>query len=208
MNSKSKNLKKVMVVIISIVVSVVLLLLAIRFTPLATLIFSDDEYEYGDSYDEAIDTINNKLPTDVFFIGEEMTIREGVNYKTISHIDEKTLSSEKKFSVLIISDLNGSVKISDDEYTFLKERIKDYNFYLYYCGTDKIEKFIDNEIFEEGIYMKGDLCSAFVTFEGERTGYGGIYTENLKKIDDKVGREEGLSESLFTNLLRCYKSNN
>ncbi|MBE6648209.1 MAG: hypothetical protein E7614_01670 [Ruminococcaceae bacterium] len=98
--------------------------------------------------------------------------------------------------------------ISEEEYKFLKEKIKDYNFYLYYCGTDKINNLIDNEVFDEGIYMNGDLCSAFVTFEGDRTSYGGIYTEEIKKIDDKFGNEEGLSELLFTNLLRCYKSNN
>ena len=82
---------------ISIVVAVVLLFLAIKFTTLSTLFFSNDEYVYGDSYDEAIDTMNNKLPTDIFVIGEDMPFREGVNYKKIDHIDNETLSGEKKF---------------------------------------------------------------------------------------------------------------
>lgn len=169
--------------------------------------FSNHSETYGDTYEEAIDTINNKLPTDVFLYGEDLAVRDSVPLNRITQLDAAALSSKKEYTALIINDPSGFVTLSDEAITTLKAMTHDADFYLYYCGTKQIPRLIEAEIFDKSVYTEGDLCSGFVTFERERISYGGIYTAQLKQMDDNCGNREGLSELLFTNLLRCFKSN-
>lgn len=208
MKADSKKHRWVPILIIAIVVLLAAFFCLCKFTDFGALFSSKSTDKQNDTYAEAIDVINNKLPTDVLVYGEDMDFRDGVKYSKISKLDDRSLSGSKKYTVLIINDMSGKVTLSDQELDLLKEKTKDVNFYFYYCGKNLIDKLVSAGIFDENTFQDGDLCCGYVTSEGEKIRYGGIYTENLKQIDDKNHNKEGLSELLLTNLLRCYKSNN
>lgn len=198
--AKKQKLIRVAIVV-GVIASIIALVVVLCSLP-------DTTREYEDDYDEAIAILTDKRPTNILLYGDDMFFRDGVDIKKISSIDENTLSTKKNYTVLIINDENGNVTLSESELTFLKNKIdEDMNFYLYYYGIDLIETLEGREIIQPDTCTQGDLCSASVVCNGQRTGFGGIFTEEDKAIADKHGIEGRPGEFILTNVIYCYKSN-
>lgn len=205
-----KRKKKIIKVTIGIcaVVLVVLLVLCVIFRWYLYMPFLFHNGKVTDPYDRAIDMLNNKVPTEIFVYGEELDFRKTVQYKQIDSLSEESIKTDKEYTVCIVSDWNGNVTLTKEDVAFIKEQIKNLNFYFYYIGNDKLDMLKKEGIFDKNSYDETDRCTGIVTYEGKRTDCSGIYPIDIHEKIVKATKKGNVEEFLLDSVVSCYKSNN
>lgn len=198
--------KKSRGIIVGLFLSVVLLILLFIFGRYMKIwnLFLPKDQELG-TYEEAINVINEKEPTDVFLYGEDMVITDSINYTKVKELSDSVLNEKKRKVLLIINDMNGTVSLNEDEWKFLQEKKKDYDFYFYYAGRNLLSEFEKRKILSD--IQEDDLCTGIVTCEGKRSEFV-VFNKEDMKVADKKNNMEMLSEFIFENVAYCYASNN
>ena len=186
----------------------VVFLLVIGLKKIGVFFLSSDD-ETKDSYDLAIDVITSEIPTTIFIYGEELELRDNVQYKRITEISEDSLVSENEFSVLILSDLQGTLSVTDEEYQIIKNKLdEEAEFSFYYLGEKEFKNIEDAGIIDLNVAVGGDLCVASTVYCGDRIAWGGLYTHEDRKIAEKYNKSGRPGEFVLIHLAMCYGSNN
>ena len=199
-------MKKIVIGVAALIITIIIIIFLGKMGYIKNI--SHNENDIKDEYDKAIEVLNDTMPTAIFVYGEDIEIREGLQVNKISHITLDSLETENEYVVLILSDLNSNLDITEDEYLVIKEKLKDNKFSLYYLGNSKIQDLKNMGIIETEGSVSGDLCVASVVYYGQRTAWSGLYTENDKVIAEKNNITGRPAEFIFTHLVMCYQSNN
>lgn len=139
--------------------------------------------EGKDSYDLRIDVLNESYPTDIILFGEPIPFREKLIYRTVSQITNETFQTEKEHQVIILSDLDGTMNISDAELHLIKERVFSYQCSFYYLGTKLQDKLLELGFIEKA-WPEGDYCVALVPTNGRIIYSYDNWTEKDKQQTD------------------------
>ncbi len=165
--------------------------------------------EFNDNYDKAIDVLNDKMPTDIFWMGKELYWRDELKIKIVDDISYEALNTDKEYSVLIINDLDGGVELKDEQYKVIKNKIdNDDKFGFFYLGTRQKKVLAEYEIIDYSSIREEDLCVGNLLFEGERTEWCGIYTIEDRQIAEENNVKERPVSFIVEFIVRCYDSNN
>ena len=127
--------------------------------------------ESMDSIDYAVYFVCEELPTDMLWIGKYDGYHEILRYdkelplRFAEHVDEESLNIREGFKniLIVVNDIDGSVDLSDEEYSLIFNRLlNDSRYNFYYYGSKKLKYVI-----EEGGYstenMNSDNISAMYT---------------------------------------------
>ena len=133
MKSKTKKIAAIIVAIIVVLVIAGTLLL--MFAP----------WEYKDTEDSVITNIKalQKLDGYLYVYGEEISeisILEDYKdapYQKIESITSALKSSTHTQNCLVISDVDGTVCLSEDDYSYIYTLVYKYDWWLMYIGTDE-----------------------------------------------------------------------
>lgn len=166
-----------------------------------TNLFHEDYFL--NQHDANVSMINEKFPTDIILYGEDIFFCKHFEIIKINYITEDSFSTQKQNQIIILSDLNGSLSISDQELLNIKEKIFAYELDFYYLGTKELER-----LHLLGFYEKPreelDLCLSIVSSNHQLLHFNGIWTsENFNNHDD-------LSKALinqFTKVIIFNQSN-
>src|SRR5690554_4514493 len=154
-------------IIIAIVV-IVCIFLGIKF-------LSSDSSD--DDYSKDIKILNN-FQIDIMIYGEDIPFNNNLITRKINSINSLTFSQSNKKQILILSDLNNSLNISDEELLVIKDNMdNNNNFDFYYLGTEKLGRLKELEFFTEDRPV-GDYCLAIVFYEGRREYFTGVWAES------------------------------
>ena len=90
----------------------------------------------GDSYDKNIKIMNDNNVSLVIY-GDEITFRDGVNYKYINGIDKSSFSGNE---FLVVNDRSSNVVLDEEDYIEIKELVSKGVTFMY-IGSSKLNTF-------------------------------------------------------------------
>ena len=191
---------------------IVPILVALLFVVVFTVVLinsgnSGDKYE-KDTYDEEIIMINETFPVYVVIYGEDISFRPAFQYRKIEKIDDYFLDYDTNKYVrlsLVISDLNSSVVLTDEEFKVIKRGIDSNLIDFYYFGTKHINKLIEHGIIRHPL-EKGELAVGIALYERVQTNWNGIWTDY--HVEMTSNNPEALGGIIVAQIARCIKSNN
>jgi uncharacterized membrane protein YciS (DUF1049 family) len=131
-----------------------------------------------------VSIINDSFPTDIILYGEDIVFCMHFEVDKIDEITEESLISQKQNQIIILSDLSGSMSISDNELLIIKEKVFSNQLDFYYLGTKELDR-----LYTLGFYEKPreefDLCLSIVSSNDQLLHFNGIWTiENFDNQDD------------------------
>lgn len=164
----------------------------------------ENSNDFQDDYSRHIKILNN-YPIDIIVYGEDIPFRDNLNIRRIDEISKKLLKSSIKKQILILSDLDDSMSISDEELLIIKDELENNNdFDFYYLGTKELERLKQLGFYKEERPL-GDYCLAIVIYEGRREFFTGIWAESdVKATKDN---RETMAMLLARQFVRVLKSN-
>lgn len=188
------------------------IIVALLFVAVFTLVLinsgnSGDDDE-KDTYDEEIIIINKTFPVDVVIYGEDIKFRPEFQYRKIENIDDYLLDYDTNKYIrlsIVISDLNSSVILTDEECKVIKRGIDSNLIDFYYLGTQHINKLVEHGIIRAPL-KKGELSVGIALYERVQTYFSGIWTDYDVKMT--VDNAEALGSAIVAQIARCTKSNN
>jgi hypothetical protein len=135
---------------IVLIASAVLLVLVFVFIALFTGMFS-----FGggsptggmDSVDTNIRILNEVRPTDVIVYGEQVEFRPHFVHRKVGNLSREslTLNSDKyKHKAIVISDLDGTVALTQADYATILQLIQEEGYFFLYIGRAKFQALRDN----------------------------------------------------------------
>lgn len=197
---KNKNRKRIILITgISLIVLVLVALLYVKFV-LSNKSNSNDK----DGYDRNIEVLNNNIPTDIVLYGETIPFRDALQYRTVTKIDSEILKTDKSHQIVLLSDLDGTMSISDQELHLIKEKVDAHTSEFYYLGSKQRERlqelgFVDHE------WPTDDYCVSIVIFEGKQENFTGIWSES--DVQATKDNRETLGLLLVKQFIRVLESN-
>ena len=134
--------------------------------------FRDD-----DSIDSEREYLNETVDLSLLIYGDDIEMPEGLNYKKVEDIKDKTIFLDNDYVYLIITDLSGNVSFTSDDFNRLIKYADSHpNFNFFYVGEDKLSM-IDENYFEANI-NEDDLDFGYCTDDGDRILVGGIWNKD------------------------------
>lgn len=157
--------------------------------------------EEKDTYDLNIDILNESYPTDIVVYGEDIPFREKLIVRKIDGINENTLKTDKERQIIILSDLDGTLDITDNELLLIKNKIDNYECDFYYLGTD-LKDTLQNLKFIDG-WPADDYCVALFNQNTITYQCYGVWTESDKQATDD--NRESLGHVLVSSFVNVLK---
>ena len=161
-----------------------------------------------DTYDEEIILINKTFPVEVAIYGEDIKFRPEFQYRKIEKIDDSLLNYDRnKYERLsiVISDLNSSLNLTDEECKVITQGIDDNLIDFYYLGTKDINKLMEHDIIDYPL-KDGDLSICLALYHGIQSRFNGIWSE--RSVKETVANDEALGFAIVAQIARCIRSNN
>lgn len=195
--------------ILWIILLVILLAIVVLAIGSALSSCNGDHIDEGDTYDQEIVLVNTNFPTDVVLLGEDIYFRPAFQYRKIDKITEDSLSYDtNKFHrlVLIISDLDSTVQLEEEEYKIVKELLDADAIDYYYLGTSKVDDL-----------MKFGLWEVMTVTDEDELGIGVCKYYNMQTqftiwtqydADMTINNNEALGCCIVAQIAGCIKSNN
>lgn len=154
-----------------------------------------------DTYDNNIDILNNSYPTDIIIYGEKIPFRETLIVRTVDRISEDILKTDKERQIIILSDLDGTLQIDDEELMIIKNKVNNLQCDFYYLGTNLIDKLINLEFIDA--WPENDYCVALCKNNNTLYRYYGVWTESDKQAtsDNRISLGHVLVSN-FTHILK------
>lgn len=140
-----------------------------------------------------IDRISKELlstrPTDLFIRGEKIDFNDKVSSNYIDEITMSTITGSKDYTVIIINDLNDTVKLGDEEINLVSDIINQNNYMLIYLGEKYSTTWDDTS---NGIAsVEDNLCYIYYSWDGVPKRNIGAWNatdqENLSKYPLSLG---------------------
>ncbi len=188
-----------------LVLSLLLILVAIFAVMLYLHWPSNDAISEKDTYDKNIDILNESFPTDIVVIGEEIPFRDALIIRKIGNITGTALQTNKERQIIILSDIDGTLEISDNELLVIKDKLDAHACDFYYLGTTLNDRLISLG-FLDTVWPSNDYCIALVNQEGKQLRYTGIWTESDKQATGD--NRESLGHVLVSHFVFVLKGNN
>ena len=185
-------MKKKLILTISIILLVLVILLVFRFTALNEL-FSGDAEDGMDDYDKRIEVFNNVYPTDIVIYGEDIPFREALITRKITEITEESLETEKKFQIVVISDLDGTATVTKEELELLLSYLKQGKCDVYFLGVELFDDMVSAG-FSDEMLDENDLAAGFFLEDNVIWTSSGIWT-----VSDR--QESNDNRILFSQIL-------
>ncbi len=122
--------------------------------------------------------IEKSIPTDVVIRGEDIMFEDGLEHRNIGNINEQTLETKKEYQVVIINDLNNEISLSNEEITYMKEKIGQNDTMLLYLGRNYATTFDAEE--KESANISGNLGFTYYSIDGEPKRNIGCWDESIE----------------------------
>ena len=197
----TKTKRTILIVLVLFVVITLAIMTSVRFGLFQKMADINDK----DSYDINIEVLNYSIPTDIVLIGESIPFREALIYRKLTNVTSELLETHKKYQVIILSDLDGTLSISDQELLIIKEKVDNHTSDFYYLGKNQANRlkqlgFVDYD------WPSDDYCIAVVMFEGKQDNFTGIWAES--DVQATKDNRETLGLLLVKQFIRVLSSNN
>ncbi|MBE5926948.1 MAG: hypothetical protein E7270_08320 [Lachnospiraceae bacterium] len=158
-----------------------------------------------DTYDLNIDVLNESYPTDIILCGENIPFREALVVRKVDKITEEALKTDKAHQIIILSDLDGTLKITDEELKLIKNKLDKFECNFYYVGTNLKDRLINLEFIES--WPEDDYCVALFNNDNTIYSFYGIWKESDKQAtgDNRESLGHVLVSGFVNNLKESYQ---
>ncbi len=124
---------------------------------------------------KAARVIQENFDTDIVICGEEIKFKEEVVLSYVDEITNELVENEGQYKVIVINDLDSSVRLSDSEQLLLHDFIKEEGNVLIYLGVQYKECFDEEDM---PIANSDDnLAYMYYTLEGYPRRVIGVWTQ-------------------------------
>ncbi len=141
-------------------------------------------------YERLSKVVLSTRPTEVFIRGAEVDFSGYILPRSIAHISSETLKNDKKYTVIVINDLDDHVTLSDDEISLTKQLITQNNTMLIYLGKKYSTTWDDQS--QGQVEVEGNLCYVYYSWDNVPSGVIGAFCESdledLEKYPDYLGK--------------------
>jgi hypothetical protein len=188
--------------IIGIVLAIIIMIPIAYFTNIFDIFNKDDGTL--DDYDKNIIILNENISTDIILYGEMIPFRSELEFREVHNISSNTLNTTADYQILILSDLNGGMSITNEELLIIKEKVFENQLDFYYLGTKELSRLQEMGFFTTD-RQETELCLAIVYSENELMYYNGIWTSSDVQAtnDDRAT----LGMLLVRQFIRVLKTN-
>ncbi|MCL2281385.1 MAG: hypothetical protein FWC25_01830 [Dehalococcoidia bacterium] len=165
--------------------------------------------DFLDSYDEAVDIINNKLPHEVILYGEDIYFRETFQYRRVDNITNDLLNYDKRRyrrQIIIVNELNSAAVLTDEHCKVIKDGLYNNSLDFYYFGANQahIQMFIDYAIISS-FPPNEDLSICVALTERTQVRWNGVWTKRDAQITANIEEEPGYG--ILRQIAHCIKTN-
>lgn len=165
--------------------------------------FFHGKHKDKDTYDQILDTIKDKYPTDIMVYGDELEVRESSNIRYLDHLDGDSLKTSKKYYILVLNNMKGDLDLSQDDFDLLYQYVVEGNYPMIYISNpdqDYISEFQEKGFYEEP--MEEDSCGFLLRHEKGELVYSDEFwdSEMLHHYED--GHHDRLGSSLFLAIIK------
>jgi hypothetical protein len=173
------------------------------FTEILNVFIKDDGTP--DDYDKNIIILDDNISTDIILYGEMIPFRSELEYREVHQVSTTTLNTDAVYQIIILSDLNGGLSISDEELQIIKEKVFENKLDFYYLGRKELSRLQEMGFFSTK-RQETELCLAIVYSKNEMIYYNGIWNSSdvQKTKDDRAT----LGMLLVRQFIRVLETNN
>lgn len=160
--------------------------------------------ENENDYSEEISYLNEDIDFKMYLYGDNINFPKEFKYEKVNNLNLEADNIDADYVYLIINDLSGKTKLSDDDTKSLIELTNKYkNFNYFYIGKEKLALF--KKYNEDLDFQNEDLSIGRVVMYGDRIDYYGLWTEYTNNYLDK--NPNLLYQDILDAVKKCIESN-
>lgn len=160
--------------------------------------------ENENDYSEEISYLNEDIDFKMYLYGDNINFPKEFKYEKVNNLNLEADNIDADYVYLIINDLSGKTKLSDDDTKSLIELTNKYkNFNYFYIGKEKLALF--KKYNEDLDFQNEDLSIGRVVMYGDRIDYYGLWTEYTNSYLDK--NPNLLYQDILDAVKKCIESN-
>lgn len=182
-----------------IIAAVIILALLCMFFVVRGIIKDRNELSKAEYYAKEL---TEKYNPNIMVVGEDIDVEKYLNCRHLEKVTEETLLDGKEFgyNCIILSDLNGKLKISDDELLLIKKYCEEKGYDMIYVGTSYLDTFVrlgfsyGYESYDKSLAYEGSLRYAKYSSSVDKPEYGcyasfGLWTTECEEHNLNVSEE-------------------
>ena len=160
--------------------------------------------ENENDYSEEISYLNNEVDFKMYLYGYKFIFIEEFKYKKLNDLNLVNEELDADYVYLVINDLSGKIKLTDEDVKYLMELTDKYkNFNYFYIGKEKLTLF--KKYNKDLDFEDGDLSIGRVVMYGDRLDYYGFWTQYTNNYLDK--NPNLLYQDILDEIKKCIESN-
>ena len=160
--------------------------------------------ENENDYSEEISYLNNEVDFKMYLYGDNINFPEEFKYKKLNDLNLGNEELDADYVYLVINDLSGKIKLTDEDVKYLMELTDKYkNFNYFYIGKEKLTLF--KKYNKDLDFEDGDLSIGRVVMYGDRLNYYGFWTQYTNNYLDK--NPNLLYQDILDEIKKCIESN-
>ena len=160
--------------------------------------------ENENDYSEEISYLNNEVDFKMYLYGDNINFPEEFKYKKLNDLNLGNEELDADYVYLVINDLSGKIKLTDEDVKYLMELTDKYkNFNYFYIGKEKLTLF--KKYNKDLDFEDGDLSIGRVVMYGDRLDYYGFWTQYTNNYLDK--NPNLLYQDILDEIKKCIESN-
>ncbi len=168
-----------------IIIIGIIVMVAVGTVIIATI--PKDTTEYMDSQEKGVAVLTQAVPTDIVLFGDDLPFPEDLMVRKIDEITDTNLKHDKNYQFIILSNLHGNVKVSNEAFEIIAQKVKNKESFLFCTGTSFLQQMINAGIMGE---CSADddviLCHSGYYLEGEAVLNDGVYYPGNANSDEKL----------------------
>ena len=160
--------------------------------------------ENENDYSEEISYLNNEVDFKMYLYGDNINFQEEFKYQKFNALNLGNEELDADYVYLVINDLSGKIKLTDEDVKYLMELTDKYkNFNYFYIGKEKLTLF--KKYNKDLDFEDGDLSIGRVVMYGDRLDYYGFWTQYTNNYLDK--NPNLLYQDILDEIKKCIESN-